>query len=132
MYIHSIVFKNSLNVKVISQYCSIVPFQMDLNKFCGNVLLQFTKDVSGDFLEGKVLKCLEAKFAESAELLTSPCRSKHNNFFCSFWVLKLLRRDEFSDEVKEKMTIFVLLGTTIIRAALTHRQGRQLPRSPDF
>ena len=50
--------------------------QMDLKKFCSKVLLRSDKtDLTVDFLEGKVLKCLEAKFAESAELLTSPCRS---------------------------------------------------------
>ena len=51
--------------------------QMDLEKFCARVLFQFSdKDMTEDFLEGRVLKCLQSKFAESAELLTSPCRSE--------------------------------------------------------
>lgn len=50
--------------------------KMDLEKFCSTALMQFSsKDMTQDFLEGKILKCLEAKFAENQELLTSPCRS---------------------------------------------------------
>ena len=49
--------------------------EKDLKKFCSDVLLnQGDKDTSKDYLEGKVIQCLQSKLVADADLITPQCR----------------------------------------------------------
>lgn len=48
--------------------------EMDMKKFCANVLLQGDVESTKDFLEGSVVQCLQDKFVQSPDYLSAACK----------------------------------------------------------
>ena len=50
--------------------------EKDLAKFCQDILLEAgdNRDTSKDFLEGKVIQCLQTKFVTDPDLVSPQCR----------------------------------------------------------